>query len=120
MFIQWINSLEFMKEAQPGSNVFLRWLDTIQEHFTRVKYIDPKVLHTKNRKDIDLKIQFLRDVLEKKFQEKKHCITNLILILKKVFLEILITLLLNLLKIITVLKKMVFLHLLLQEDLIRI
>jgi len=60
-----------MKEAQPGSNAFLRWLDTIQEYFTRVQHIDPKILHTRNRKDVDLKIQFLQDVLEKKIPREK-------------------------------------------------
>jgi len=60
-----------MKEAQPGSNTFLRWWDTIQEYFTRVQYIDPKILHTRNRKDVDLKIQFLQDVLEKKIPREK-------------------------------------------------
>ena len=60
-----------MKEVQPGSIAFFRFLDKIQEYFTRVQNIDPKKLHTKNREDIDLRIQFLHDVIEEKIPNKE-------------------------------------------------
>lgn len=69
-----------MKEVQPGSVGFLRYLDLIQGRFTKVQNIDPKTLHTKNREDLDLRILFLRDVLEKKIPSEEtlyyHFITD--------------------------------------------
>jgi len=60
-----------MKEPQPGSNIFCRFLDTIQECFTKTENIDPNTLFTKNRLDIDLRIKFLHDVLEGKIPRKE-------------------------------------------------
>jgi len=60
-----------MKEPQPGSNIFCRCLDTIQEYFTRTENIDPNILFTKNRLDIELRVKFLHDVLEAKIPRKE-------------------------------------------------
>ena len=60
-----------MKEVQPGSITFLRYLDLIQKYFTKIQNIDPKILHTKNREDLDLRLEFLHDVLEKKIPSEK-------------------------------------------------
>ena len=58
-------------EKQPRSNSFLWKLDNIKKKFSKTSLIAPEKLFTENRKDIDYRIQFLQNVLEKKYQFKK-------------------------------------------------
>ena len=52
------------RERQPQSNKFLWSLENLQEKFRRIKILNPKLLLTENRKDIEYRILFLRDVIE--------------------------------------------------------
>ena len=51
------------RERQPQSNGFFWTIDNLQTLFTKISLLNPKLLHTSNRKDIDLRIKFLDDVI---------------------------------------------------------
>ena len=53
------------KERQPMNNRFFWILEIIQQKFTKKNYMDPTLLLTENRKDIEYRVIFLNDVLEK-------------------------------------------------------
>ena len=50
------------KEKQPMSNKFFTLFDPILEQFSQETYIAPELLMTKNRKDIEYRVQFLQEV----------------------------------------------------------
>lgn len=57
-----------IKQQQPMSNRFFWLLDILQEKITKTTYIHPQKLLTYNRKDIEYRIDFLHDVLQKKLK----------------------------------------------------
>ena len=59
------------KERQPMNNRFFWILEIIQQKFTKKNYIDPTLLLTENRKDIEYRVIFLHDVLEKGISYEK-------------------------------------------------
>ena len=59
------------KESQQDINKFLQYLDNFREIFSKTQYIPPVKLQTVNRKDIDYRICFLKDVNETKIEPKK-------------------------------------------------
>ena len=59
------------RERQPQSNAFLWSLDNLKEKFSKTSTLNPKLLLTENRGDVDLRINFLNDVLEKKLQPEQ-------------------------------------------------
>tara|TARA_B100000029_G_scaffold96608_1_gene86728 strand:- start:1709 stop:2251 length:543 start_codon:yes stop_codon:yes gene_type:complete len=59
------------RERQPQSNGFLWNIDNLQTLFTKNSSLNPKLLHTSNRKDIDLRIKFLDDVINHKLEFDK-------------------------------------------------
>ena len=56
------------RQQQPMSNRILWLLDILQEKTIKVSYISPQKLLTENRKDIEYRINFLHDVLQKKIK----------------------------------------------------
>jgi len=54
------------RERQPQSNRFLWYVDTLKEKFSKIEFLDPKLLLTENRYDISLRIDFLNEVIKKK------------------------------------------------------
>lgn len=50
---------------------FLMIFDLIQHKITKISFISTEKLLTKNRKDIEFRIQFLKDVIEKGISPKK-------------------------------------------------
>lgn len=59
------------RERQPQSNAFLWSLDNLKEKFSKTSTLNPKLLLTENREDVDLRINFLNDILEKKSQPEQ-------------------------------------------------
>jgi len=59
------------KERQPMNNRFFWILEIIQQKFTKKNYIDPTLLLTESRKDIEYRVIFLHDVLEKGISYEK-------------------------------------------------
>ena len=53
------------KERQPMNNRFFWILEIIQQKFTKKNYMHTNLLLTENRKDIEYRVIFLNDVLEK-------------------------------------------------------
>ncbi len=53
------------KERQPMNNRFFWILEIIQQKFTKKNYMHTNLLLTENRKDIEYRVFFLNDVLEK-------------------------------------------------------
>jgi len=54
------------RERQPQSNRFLWIIDNLKVKFSKIDFLDPKLLHTENRFDISLRVDFLNDVIENK------------------------------------------------------
>jgi len=53
------------KERQPMNNRFFWILEIILQKFTKKNYMHTNLLLTENRKDIEYRVIFLNDVLEK-------------------------------------------------------
>ncbi|MDC0211419.1 hypothetical protein OAK30_03050 [Candidatus Nitrosopelagicus sp.] len=51
------------RERQPQSNGFLWEIDNLQTILTKISFLNPELLNTSNRKDIELRIRFLDDVI---------------------------------------------------------
>ena len=59
--------LKLIQSPQPDISSFKKLLmvsDFFQQKFAKTSYVSPKSLLTKNRKDIEYRIDFLKDVLE--------------------------------------------------------
>lgn len=53
----------------------LLWLiEIIQEKINKTTSMDPKNLYTENRKDIEYRVEFLQNIMEKKCHTKKQSI----------------------------------------------
>lgn len=54
------------RERQPQCNRFLWNIDNLKVKFSKLDFLDPKLLLTENRFDISLRIDFLNDVIANK------------------------------------------------------
>ena len=64
------NTFKLVQSPQPNLPVYKKFLmlfDLIQQRSTKTSFLSPKILLTKNRKDIEYRIEFLRNVLENGF-----------------------------------------------------
>jgi hypothetical protein len=59
------------RERQPQSNPFLWYIDNLQEKFSKITFLDPKLLLTENRHDILLRVDFLTEVIINKQDSSK-------------------------------------------------
>ena len=59
------------RERQPQSNLFLWNIDNLRIKIARVSSLDPNLLLTENRKDVNLRIKFLEEVIERKMSSEK-------------------------------------------------
>ncbi len=59
------------REKQPQTNSILWGIDNILTKFSKITTLDPNLLHTKNRYDLDIRIDFLDSVINKKSNLKK-------------------------------------------------
>jgi len=59
------------RERQPQSNAILWKIDDIKINFAKNSKLNPKLLLTENRKDIELRIRFLEDVFVEKINPEK-------------------------------------------------
>ena len=59
------NTFKLVQSPQPNLPVYKKFLmlfDLIQQRSTKTSFLSPKILLTKNRKDIEYRIEFLRNI----------------------------------------------------------
>jgi len=74
-------SLNFVQSPQPSLPVhkkFLMLFDLIQHRSSKTSFLPPKVLITKNRKDIEYRVEFLRNVIDNKLPPQQTLYYNFI------------------------------------------
>jgi len=74
-------SLNFPLSPQPDLPLhkkFLRLFDLIQYRNTKISFLPPKILLTNNRKDIEYRVEFLRNVIDKKLSPQQTLYYNFI------------------------------------------
>ena len=59
------------RERQPQSNPFLWYIDNLKEKFSKITFLDPKLLLTENRYDVSLRVDFLTEVIMNKQEADK-------------------------------------------------
>jgi hypothetical protein len=59
------------RERQPQSNPFLWYIDNLKEKFSKITFLDPKLLLTENRYDVSLRVDFLTEVIRDKQEANK-------------------------------------------------
>jgi hypothetical protein len=67
-------SFKLIQSAQPHISLFKKNLmifDFIQQKFTKTSFISPQKLITHNRKDIEYRVQFLKDVINNSISPEK-------------------------------------------------
>jgi hypothetical protein len=67
-------SFKLIQSAQPHISSFKKFLmifDFIQQKFTKISFISPHKLMTHNRKDIEYRVQFLKDVIDNSILPEK-------------------------------------------------
>lgn len=62
----------------PLHKKFLMLFDLIQQRFSKTSFLPPKVLLTKNRKDIEYRVEFLRNVIDNKLSPQQTLYYNFI------------------------------------------
>ena len=67
-------SFNLIQSAQPHIPLYKKFLmlfDLIQQTSSKTSFISPKILLTKNRKDIEYRVQFLKDILDNGISPKQ-------------------------------------------------
>jgi hypothetical protein len=67
-------SFKLIQSSQPHISLFKKFLmifDFIQQKFTKTSFISPQKLMTYNRKDIEYRVQFLKDVISNSISPEK-------------------------------------------------
>ena len=59
------------RERQPQSNVILWNIDNLKIKFVKTGVLNPNLLLTENRQDVNLRIKFLKDIFENKIDLEK-------------------------------------------------
>jgi hypothetical protein len=59
------------RQRQPMNNRLLWLIEIIQEKINKTTSLDPKNLYTENRKDIEYRVEFLQNIMEKKTPYEK-------------------------------------------------
>ena len=59
------------RERQPQSNHFFWYVDNLKEKFSKVEFLNPTSLLTKNRHDISIRVDFLTQIIKNKQEPDK-------------------------------------------------